>query len=479
MIKLIARKELLELWRDGRLRWAAGLLLLLLLVSLWSGWRHYRRVSAEHEAVRQSERARWLNQGARHPHTAAHYGTYVFKPLLPLSVVDAGITPYVGVTAHLEAHERNIFQYKPAEDAPTVRRFGELTAALTLQMLIPLLLILLLFTAFVGEREQGTLRLLLSLGVKRRDLALGKIAGLALPLLLLLAPVVVLGIVALWLNAGSLAIRLTWGRLALMALSYLLYFGVIIGLTLSVSARAGSARQALVVLLGFWFLNCLAAPQVVTDLAALLHPTPSSLEFVAALRAELQQQKQIGELTTEYRARLVKEYSVSSAEELPISPDGLALVENEEIGDRIQERHFNQLWNTYERQERLYQAGALFAPMLAVQSLSMSLAGTDLPQQRHFVEAAETYRQDLVQSLNRYVVEHDTSANRQQHPYVKSLKIFLANNDLWAQMKPFEYRAPGLGWVLRRRWVSLSLLLIWLAGAVWLTYRAVARVEVS
>ncbi len=479
MIKVIARKELLELWRDGRFRWAAGTIVLLLLISLGSGWRHYRRVSTEHQAVRQSERARWLNQGAHHPHTAAHYGTYVFKPLQPLSVVDSGITPYVGVTAHLEAHQRNIFQYKPAEDAPAVRRFGELTAAMTLQMLIPLLLILLLFTAFVGEREQGTLRLLLSLGVARRDIALGKIAGLILPLLLLLLPVSALGAVALWLNSGALTMGLSWGRLAVMLLGYLAYFGIVMGLTLGVSAWANSTRQALVVLLGFWFVNCLAAPQAVTDLAAYLSPTPSSLEFVSALRAELQQQKQIGELTAEHRARLIKEYGVKSADELPLSPDGLALVENEEVGDRIQERHFKELWDIYERQDRFYQAGSLLAPMLAVQSLSMGLAGTDLPQQRHFVEAAEMYRQDLVQSLNRYVVDHDTVANRTQHPYVKSLKIFLADQGLWAQAKPFEYNPPGLFWVLRRRWVNLALLLFWLVSVTWLARRAIARVEMS
>ena len=68
-----------------------------------------------------------------------------------------------------------------------MQRFGELTAAAVLQLLLPLLIILLGFSTFAGERESGTLRQVLSLGVDRHDLALG----------LLLVPAVLLGAAAL------------------------------------------------------------------------------------------------------------------------------------------------------------------------------------------------------------------------------------------------------------------------------------------
>lgn len=40
------------------------------------------------------------------------------------------------------------------------------------------------------------------------------------------------------------------------------------------------------------------------------------------------------------------------------------------------------------------------APLIAVRTLSMALAGTDVEQHRHFATAAETYRRDLMRQMN-------------------------------------------------------------------------------
>jgi ABC-2 type transport system permease protein len=75
--------------------------------------------------------------------------------------------------AWLEAHKQKELKYRPAQDRTAVQRFGELTAAEGFLVLLPLFIVLVTFGAFAAEREQGTLRQLLSLGVSRRDLAWG------------------------------------------------------------------------------------------------------------------------------------------------------------------------------------------------------------------------------------------------------------------------------------------------------------------
>jgi ABC-2 type transport system permease protein len=110
-------------------------------------------------------------------HAAAHAGIVLFRPLHPLSTLDSGVDELVGTSVFLEPHRRNLFSQPPAENAATVGRFGELTAAVTLQILGPLLILLLIFPAFAGEREQGTLRQLLSLGVRPWQLAAGNAFG--------------------------------------------------------------------------------------------------------------------------------------------------------------------------------------------------------------------------------------------------------------------------------------------------------------
>jgi ABC-2 type transport system permease protein len=172
MIARIARKEFAEMLRDGRFRWVSAVVLVLLSAALAMGWRHQSEVSEQHELARRGARAHWVGQGEKNPHSAAHYGTYAFKPAMALSAIDPGVDPYVGVSAWLEAHRKNQFEFHP-QDATAVQRFGGLTATV-LQLLIPLLILLLAFRAFAGERESGTLRQLLSLGVQPGQLAAGK-----------------------------------------------------------------------------------------------------------------------------------------------------------------------------------------------------------------------------------------------------------------------------------------------------------------
>lgn len=174
MIRRIARKEMTEMLRDGRFRWAAAIVLLLLLASLLMGAKNYRDIKRQHDLAQAETREQWIHQPAKNPHSAAHYGIYAFKPKMLAAMLDLGVDPYVGQSVWLEAHKQNEFRYRPAQDSTAVQRFGELTAATVLQLLIPLLIILLAFSAFVGEREQGTLRQLLSIGVRQSDLVWGK-----------------------------------------------------------------------------------------------------------------------------------------------------------------------------------------------------------------------------------------------------------------------------------------------------------------
>src|SRR5688572_9387659 len=138
MILRIAHKEMKETFRDGRFQISAVIVFVLLAASLGAGWKHYTNLRVQHEEARVAERGNWLTQDQKNPHSAAHYGIYAFKPKSQLSMIDTGVDPYVGVSVWLEAHKQNEFKFRPAQDATSIQRFGELTAAVVLQLLIPL-----------------------------------------------------------------------------------------------------------------------------------------------------------------------------------------------------------------------------------------------------------------------------------------------------------------------------------------------------
>ena len=58
----IARKEFVDLVRDGRFRWAAAIVTLLLVAAMAVGWRGWREVRAEHEQAQAEARRHFEGQ---------------------------------------------------------------------------------------------------------------------------------------------------------------------------------------------------------------------------------------------------------------------------------------------------------------------------------------------------------------------------------------------------------------------------------
>jgi len=385
-----------------------------------------------------------------------------------LAMVDTGIDPYMGVAVWLEAHKQNDFKFRPAQDRTAVQRFGEMTGAEVLQVLLPLFIVLMTFAAFAGEREQGTFRQLLSLGVSRRDLALGKALGVAAALGLVLVPATVLAVVALAWSSDTGLVSGDPGRGVLLAAVYLAYFALLIALSLAVSARARSSRLALVVLLTFWFANSLVASRAASDLAGWLYPTPSAIEFQKAMESDLNNEDEMRARLDKRRSEVFRQYNVDNVDALPIAFTGISMQEGEEHANEVFDEHFGRLFDRYEQQNRVYQLGGVVAPLLSVRALSMGLAGTDFQQHRHFTVAAESYRRDIQRLMN-----GDIAANQ------KKGQVYLADETLWAQVPAFEYTAPETGWVLGHYTLSIGVLLAWtiVAGVFMINSATAARAD--
>lgn len=203
MKNIIAQNEFRHTLRDRRFWLITGLVWLLLFMATVVGFRSYRALKAERETAAREARSQWLGQGDKNPHSAAHYGTYAFRPKSELSFVDFGIDSYIGTAIYLEGHRQNDARYSAAQDAGTLLRFGELTVAFVLQLLLPLLIIFLCFNTLTREREDNTLRLLLSQGISGQQLVLGKIMGLSAVTLMVTVPALLMACGLLFFNAES------------------------------------------------------------------------------------------------------------------------------------------------------------------------------------------------------------------------------------------------------------------------------------
>lgn len=455
----IARKEFQDTWRDGRFRWAAAIVMVLLGVAFLLARQQVEHQRNEREDATKLERDNWLNQGQKNAHAAAHYGVYVFKPVAPLSIFDRGLQPFVGNTVYLEAHRQNQAAFLPAQDATSMRRFGDLTAAACLQLLVPLLIILLAFGTLAGERESGTLRQVLSLGVRPTSLVFGKALGLGGALALLLLPVAVGGIYAFsGISGMDAAGEESVLRLGLMACAYLLYLGAFLAICITVSALAPTSRSALSILLVFWAANAVLAPRLASDLAQWWHPTPKLVDFDAEL---LEARKQVLN-SHNPNSEAMKEFIEKNRDEsgkLPGNFRVLLMQESERQTNLVHDIHFGGLWDLMEAQDEVVTWAGLAAPLLGLRSASVALAGTDFTHHRHFSVAAENHRREFIRMLN----------NSQG----------ASGRELWEKLPPFLYQPPPLSQAVSAAMPGLIVLCLWLAGGCAALYFASRRLKPS
>ena len=466
MIGRVVAHELRTASRDGRVRGLLVLLLAVLAIAVLVGVVRSRTLRSEHAAATAIERDNWLAQGEKNPHSAAHYGQFAFKPPSALALFDRGVDSYLGVAVWLEAHRRNSLVHRPADDAPVVQRFGELSAANVLQVLGPLLALLLTFAAVAGERQRGTLRQLLAQGASPATLVLGKL----LAALLLLAPML---LAALFVPA-VLAARADDGLapVGLLVLAYGLYLGSFAALGVAISTRARDPGGALVSALGVWIAMVIVVPRLAADFTAWSSPTPSEHDFSAQVAREIKEgingHDPRDKRTEALKAAVLAEYGVKTIEELPINFAGVALQAGEEYSDQVHDRHHAQLHAIYREQADEALRFAVLSPRVALQPLSAALCGTDLAAHLEFAADAEAHRRALVRLLNDDVTRHPGAA-----PF-----DYLAGPELWRRVAELRWE-PGQRSAGRASPRHLLILAGFFAASVTLVLAAARRLRID
>ena len=468
----IAQKEFVSTLRDRRFAVLGALVLALLLAATLVGRASFGALQRERTAAQRTVNAQFRNQPARHPHRVAHYGSFAFRPKSGLSLLDGGVDAFTGSAVYLEAHQQNSVNFSQAQQSGSLIRFGEMSVAFVLQLLVPLLIIFLCFGAFTQERETGTLKLLLSQGVSLRQVAWGKIQGYGLALALVVAPA--LGLAATLLFRGEEFTSNTdlLARLGLFGLSYAVYFFLFVVGSVVVSARQRSSRAALVTLLGLWILGGILLPKATANLGAFAYPAITKAQLDADVHAAAQHgingHDPHDQRAEALKAGLLKKYGVESVEQLPVSLDGVQMAAGEQYSAKVYRQHFAALNATYERQNRFSDWTGLLNPYQAIRPLSMGLAGSDFAHYVHFQQAAEAYRYALVQRLNG--LQAGMGYGDKEHRLAAST---------WRELPVFAYRAPTLGWALPHLLLPVAALLLWAAGLSWLGLRLIANTPVE
>jgi ABC-type transport system involved in multi-copper enzyme maturation permease subunit len=389
-VAMIFRREVRRVTGDFRYPAIAVLLLAVMALAALSAGARYRGELFEQRAVEEGY-ARQLatltvGQAADLLHPAV-------KPPWRLSLVADG-----GQTATPNVYAQALRALVP----PEIRRVHgsnyrlpghpPLDWTFALCVLLPLAAFLLGYDAVCGEREEGTLQLLLSYPVARWKVLAGKLLALWS---CLAAPFLAGALLSLLLARTPSGIPLQGADLAragLVALLGLWAIGLFVLVTLLVSTLSREASSSLSVLAWLWVLGVVVVPAVGGLLAHRLLPIPGEEETARRMAA--------------IDRRIAREYAGREGHWRPpvwAAADGFAWervsaeAENrrsagrEEVRRRVLQRKIDQA--------RLVKALAWVSPASLAADLAERLAGSGPGRDESFIEQAWAFRSGLAERL--------------------------------------------------------------------------------
>lgn len=464
MINTIAKKEFTSSLRDKRFLVLSLITFILLSLSLLVSYQANQKNIKIQKMAQQKVDDQFKNQPGRHPHRVVHYGSFVFRPRSPLSFLDFGLDSFTGNSIYIEGHKQNSTNFGAAEQSTSLIRFGELTPALVLQILFPLLIIFLTHGAFPTERQNGTLKLLLSQGMTFRKIAWEKIKGYSKIIALILLPGLLL--ITPYMTESP-------ARLMAFAIVYAIYFFVIISVSVVISSYFSKESSSLLCLLSLWFCACILVPKMSANIGANLYPAPTKAEMDFDIHHEVSQKmdghNSKDEKAQAFKDNLLKKYNVKTLAELPINVDGLIMSEGEAQSSAVYNEHVQKLNQIYLNQNSISSWLSLVNPYLAIRHLSMAIAGNDFSHFTNFQDQTEAYRFQMIQYLNNLQITKLKFGDKRGR----------LSQDTWSEIKPFEFKMPTLGWSLSHHLPSVISLFLWVGALLFIGLKNMGAREVS
>ena len=413
-------------WFRSKLGAASAVLAFILIcTSLVATISQIKSERETREAFQLTAEETFRNQPARHPHRMVHYGHYVFRAPTSLAALDPGVEPYTGTVMFLEGHRQNSAVFSSTYDGAHAGPFARMTPALTYQLLVPIILIVMGFAVVAREREAATGQQLITFGVSPSAIWLGKTLALLSVAGLMLIPLLI----------GTVLSGSASGAAVGFFILYALYLVVWVMIIVAASTWSQRSSTSFLVLVTIWIGLCVLVPRVVASSANASIPSPSQVEtemdIALALRAIGDGHNANAPVFDQLKAKLLEDYGVERIEDLPINFRGVVAQEAEEDISRVMNKFADKRMTNQVAQVDFVHSLEFLSPLLALQSASMITAGTDVRTHHRYLREAEEIRYQFVQGLNKSHIEqmsYNDDINRSSSPEAEQRTRVSAEN---------------------------------------------------
>jgi ABC-type transport system involved in multi-copper enzyme maturation permease subunit len=357
------------------------------------------------------------------------------------------------------------------DDDPLPVMFPLLDLTFIVTLLMSLIALVFSYDSLSGEKEDGTLKLMISNGLSRSKVILGKIAGGTLTLLLPFLLALIVGMLIILLNPRVVWSGADWGALGLVFLGSVLYFVFFYCLGIFVSSRHHSSSASIMTSLFVWVLLVLVIPNLSPYFASFFSPTPSRIKIgrEAARLTDTDRDDLGRKLMRERLQAVIKKYPVLK-EELseseakyrvakdPAFREAYEARTNEiqaawEEANRIQGAKADALWNEVKRREKaqteLSQYISMISPFADYSYLATDLSSTGIRNKIHFGRIREAWDRTF-----RQYARQKMSSLQKQNPAVDWVNTPVDMSD----RPKFQYKEEDLGGKVKSALPSFALL---------------------
>lgn len=434
--------------------------LMLVAYAAVTGYQTYTAQNTMRQQFQQQARQSWEANPDKHPHRMAHFGTFAFRQKHPLSMFDYGMESYTGNAVFLEAHKQNTVNFSEAGFSTGLLRFGEISLSMLIQIVLPLIIFFLGFNAVAAQRENGTLKILLSQGAGFRSIIWGNSLGLFVLSLMFLAPVLLAAALQLSLQDALPEDGHVLVRGVYLLLGNLFFLWLVSVVAVCVSAGSSNSRAALLKLLGIWLLMAVVLPKTLQAIGSSLHPAPGRIEFESAVEKDI---LKIGDSHNpddphfkRLKDSVLKANSVDSIQQLSFNYGGFLMQEGERMSAEVYNSHLQARYDLYEQQNDVSNYSAFINPVISIKNLSMALSGADFKAYRKFQNDAEAYRYNLAQTMNGLQIKHISNTRP-----AKNGPPQIIGKEHWAEFADFRHGFQPAATVMLQEQLAIAAMLAW------------------
>ncbi len=408
MILHITKRELYDNFNSLRFALTTLLLLALMLTNALGHLReHPKRIQKYNKAVVESRTVlnshaddslyKLAQQGPgklyKKP-SPLHFCAEGGEHLLP-NIIEGG-RPYVYSTNII-----GVWKLRYPDANINLKRVGpdvtKVDWAFIIAYVLSLIALLFTFDAISGERERGTLRLMLANSVPRHTVLIGKFLG---ALISVSIPFTLAALMNLLMISTTTAVHLNieaWERLGIIFFIALLYTCFFLALGLLVSARVQRSAVSLVILLLIWVTFVVFMPSTLASIAS---------EFAPAMPTE-EKWRRHNQILEELWAKYDYVIWSDKMDKKTLTSKSEFFIEDAKVEEGLNQEYFTSKIAQVQHARSITRV----SPATLLQHLLESFAGTGFERHLQFVKNVERY----ARQYREFVVDIDRSDSESLH----------------------------------------------------------------